>query len=70
MTDFAVKVTHLPKVTSYDQLEEMAAALAAHICEVVEQEPQVFHVQSASGSNAANEIVSIDFTRSSFKDYK
>lgn len=39
MTDFAVKVTHLPKVKSYDQLEEMAAALAAHITEVVELEP-------------------------------
>ena len=73
ITDFAVRVSKLPKVYGYDQLEELAAALTLHIEKVVKVEDQVFMGESnhgKSGSIGPEEIVSINFALRPFENYR
>ena len=60
MTDFSVRVSNLPEIKSYEELDELSAALTHHISKVIFYEDEVYAGSEHTGINPV-EMVSINY---------
>lgn len=69
MTDFAVRVKHLPPIENEKGLDELAAALTIHCERIVADEDEVF-VGRTNSAIGPTEIVSVNFALRPFMRYE